>query len=153
MAAQLAGREWAASCIGGLRATGEVPAIMTIEITTTRAMLALFLGATLAGGCATSRPPTDKMESSAASIRGAQEAGANNVPRAALFLQLANEQSAKAKVLIASGGDDNMKAAANLLMRAAADGDLALALADDEKDRLAAEHAVTEIHTFEQQTH
>jgi hypothetical protein len=92
------------------------------------------------------------MESSAASIRGAEEAGAQDVPRAALYLQLANEQSAKAKALIATGDKDNMRIAANLLMRASADGDLAIALADDDKDRLAAEHAVTEIHTFEQQT-
>jgi outer membrane murein-binding lipoprotein Lpp len=125
---------------------------MTIETTTTRLLLGLFVGATLLGGCATTQPPTDKMESSAASIRGAQEAGAQNVPRAALYLQLANEQSAKAKQLISSGGHDNMKAAANLLMRASADGDLAIALADDDKDRLAAEAAVAQIHTFEQQT-
>jgi len=125
---------------------------MTIRITTTRAMSALFLGAGLVGGCASSRPPTDNMESSAASIRGAQQAGAEDVQRAALYLQLANEQSAEAKALIASGGADNMKAASKLLMRASADGDLALALADDEKDRLAAEQAVADIHTFEQQT-
>lgn len=125
---------------------------MTIETTTTRAMLGLLLGAALVGGCASSRPPTEKLESSAASIRGAQEAGAQDVPRAALYLQLANEQSAKAKVLIASGDKDNMRTAANLLMRASADGDLAIALADDDKDRLAAEHAVTEIRAFEQQT-
>jgi hypothetical protein len=125
---------------------------MTIETTTTRAMLGFLLGAALVGGCASSPPPTERMESSAASIRGAQEAGAEDVPRAALYLQLANEQSAKAKVLIATGDKDNMKTAANLLMRASADGELAIALADDDKDRLAAEHAVAEIHTFEQQT-
>jgi hypothetical protein len=125
---------------------------MTIRMTTTRAMLGLFLGAAPVGACATTRPPTDGMESSAASIRGAQEAGAEDVPRAALHLQLANEQSAKAKVLIASGGEDNMKAAARLLMRASADGELAIALAEDDKDRLAAEQAVADIHTFEQQT-
>jgi hypothetical protein len=125
---------------------------MTIRITTTRVMLGLFLGAALVGGCATSRPPTERMESSAASIRGAEEAGANDVPRAALHLQLANEQSGRAKVLIASGGQDNMRAAARLLMRASADGELAIALADDDKDRLAAEHAVADIHTFELQT-
>jgi hypothetical protein len=125
---------------------------MTIESTTTRAMLALFLGAALLGGCATTRPPTEKMESSAASIRGAEQAGAQNVPRAALYLQLANEQSAKAKGLIASGGEDNMKAASNLLMRASADGELAIALADDDKARLAAEQAVADIQTFKQQT-
>ena len=124
---------------------------MTIRMTTTRAMLGLFLGAALAGGCATTRPPTDNMESSAASIRGAEQAGAENVPRAAFHLQLANEQSAKAKVMITSGGEDNMKAASRLLMRAAADGELAIALADDDKDRLAAEQAVADIHTFEQQ--
>ena len=115
-------------------------------------MLALFLGAALLGGCATTRPPTEKMESSAASIRGAEQAGADKVPRAALYLQLANEQSAKAKALIASGGEDNMKAASNLLMRASADGELAIALADDDKARLAAEQAVADIQTFKQQT-
>jgi len=123
-----------------------------IETTTTRATLALILGLALVGGCATNQPPTERMESSAASIRGAQEAGANDVPRAALYLQLANEQSGKAKALIAAGGEDNMKKASNLLMRASADGELAIALADDDKDRLAAEHAVAEIRTFEQQT-
>lgn len=125
---------------------------MTIQSTTMRASLALFLGAALLGACASSPPPTERMESSAASIRGAEQAGAQDVPRAALYLQLANEQSAKAKALIASGGADNMRAASRLLMRAAADGDLAIALADDDKDRLAAEHAVAEIHTFELQT-
>jgi hypothetical protein len=125
---------------------------MTIETSTTRALLALFLGAALMGGCATTAPPTEKMESSAASIRGAEQAGAENVPRAALYLQLANEQSAKAKALIASGGEDNMKRASNLLMRASADGELAIALADDDKARVAAEQAVADIQTFKQQT-
>jgi len=125
---------------------------MTIETTTTRALLALFLGTALVGGCATTAPPTDRMESSAASIRAAEQAGAEDVPKAALYLELANEQSAKAKVLIASGGEDNMRAAANLLMRASADGDLAIALADSDKDRVAAEKALAEIRTFEKQT-
>ena len=125
---------------------------MMNTLTTPRALLGLFLGAALIGGCATTSPPTEKMESSAASIRGAEQAGAEDVPRAALYLQLANEQSAKAKALIAAGGKDNMRAAASLLMRASADGDLAIALADDDKDRLAAEHAVAEIHTYELQT-
>ncbi|MBA3460940.1 MAG: hypothetical protein H0T46_13305 [Deltaproteobacteria bacterium] len=125
---------------------------MTIRTTTTRALLALFLGTALVGGCSSTRPPTETMEASAASIRGAEQAGAEDVPRAALYLQLANEQSAKAKVLIASGGEDNMRAASNLLMRAAADGDLAIALADSDKDRVAAEQALAEIRTFKQQT-
>lgn len=123
-----------------------------IEPTTTRALLALFLGTALLGGCGASQPPVERMESSAASIRGAEQAGAENVPTAALYLQLANEQSAQAKVLMASGNKDDMRAAANLLMRAAADGDLAIALADSDKDRVAAEKALEEIRTYEQQT-
>ena len=125
---------------------------MTIKNTTTRAMLALLFGASLLGACASSPPPTKNMESSAASIRGAEQAGAEDVPRAALYLQLANEESGKAKLLIASGGADNMRAASNLLMRAAADGDLAIALADSDKDRVAAEAALAEIRAFKQQT-
>jgi len=125
---------------------------MTIYKTTTRPTLALFFGAALAGGCGGAAPPTQRMESSAASIRGAEQAGAEDVPKAALYLQLANEQSAKAKVLMASGNKDDMRAAGNLLMRAAADGDLAIALADSDKDRVAAEAALAEIRTYEQQT-
>lgn len=125
---------------------------MTNQNPISRALLGISLGAALLGGCATTRPPTEKMESSAASIAGAEQAGAEDVPRAALYLQLANENSERAKVLIASGGEDNMKKASNLLMRASADGDLAIALAGDEKDRVAAEAAVAQIHTYEQQT-
>ncbi|MBA3457170.1 MAG: DUF4398 domain-containing protein [Deltaproteobacteria bacterium] len=126
---------------------------MTIAKTTQRAMLALFLGTALVGACGGSAlPPTANMESSAASIRGAEQAGAENVPKAALHLQLATEQSARAKELIATGDKDNMRAAQRLLMRAAADGDLAIALADSDTDRLAAEKAVEEIRTYEQQT-
>ncbi|CAN5912134.1 hypothetical protein BH11MYX3_BH11MYX3_26140 [soil metagenome] len=116
-------------------------------------MLGLLVGAALVGGCASTPPPTQNMESSAASISGAEQAGAQDVPRAALYLQLANENSAKAKALIASGGEDNMRKASHLLMRASADGELAIALAEDDKARVDAEKAVTEIHTFEQQTH
>ena len=123
---------------------------MTMKLTTTRALLALLFGASLVGACASSRPPTESMESSAASIKGAEQAGAQDVPRAALHLQLANEQSAKAKTLIAAGGDDNMRAAQNLLLRAAADGELAIALAESDQDRVAAEKAQADIRTFQQ---
>jgi hypothetical protein len=123
---------------------------MTIARTTT--LLGLFLGAGLIAGCGSSPPPTQNMESSAASIRGAEVAGAEDVPRAALYLQLANEGSEKARALIASGGPQNMNLAARHLMRAAADAELAIALAEDDKERLAAEQAVADIHTFEQQT-
>lgn len=125
---------------------------MTIATMTTRALLALALGASLLGACGAPQQPTERMESSAASIRGAEQAGAEGVPTAALYLQLANENSAKAKALMASGNTDDMRAASGLLMRAAADGDLAVALADSDKDRVAAEKAVAEIRTFEQQT-
>jgi alpha/beta superfamily hydrolase len=124
---------------------------MTNKNTISRALLGISLGAAILGGCASTRPPTETMESSAASIAGAKQAGAEDVPSAALYLQLANESSERAKVLIASGGHDNMKKASNLLMRATADGDLAIALAGDDKDRIAAEAAVAQIHTYELQ--
>src|SRR3954467_269714 len=122
---------------------------MTTEPKTRNWMLGMFVGVALVGACATTRPPTDKMESSAASISGAEQAGAQDVPRAALYLQLANEQSAQAKDLIAAGGEHNMKRASNLLMRASADGDLAIALAEDDKARVDAEKAIADIHSFE----
>ena len=64
----------------------------------------LILGVVLADtACASFPPPTDTVANSQASMRGAEEIGANNVPQAALKLQLAQEEVAKAKKLMADG--------------------------------------------------
>ncbi len=95
----------------------------------------------VSAGCAASVPNT-RMESSAASIRAAQEVGAAKVPAAALHLQLAEEQAEHAKRLIDKGGDVERADAELLLMRAQSDADLALAIAREEGDRIATQQAV-----------
>jgi len=107
----------------------------------------LGAAAALLGGCATAAP-TERMESSAAAIRAAEEVGANKVPQASLYLQLAREQSEHAKELIANGGSDEKKQASSLLMRAQVDGELALALARENEERNAAQAAVEKVQTL-----
>jgi hypothetical protein len=95
----------------------------------------LILG-TLAG-CAASAPNQQRSETSAAAIRAAEEVGAAKVARASLYLQLAKEESAKAKALEAAGEPER---AASLMLRAEADANLAVlvARADSEQAKAAA---------------
>jgi hypothetical protein len=76
-------------------------------------------------GCSTVQIPTDRLTSSEASIRGAEEVGANGVPAARLHLQLARDQTETAKKM-AENGDER---ALLVLSRAQSDADLALELA------------------------
>jgi hypothetical protein len=78
------------------------------------------------GACGSYPPPTERMASSEATIRGAQEVGATGVPAAALSVKLAQEEVQKAKQLMQDG--DNRRAEL-VLMRAQADAELALAQA------------------------
>jgi phosphotransacetylase len=66
------------------------------------------------------------MASSEGAIRGAQEAGAGQVPQATLYLQLAQEEREKALQLVK---DDDNHRAAMMLARSEADAELAVALA------------------------
>jgi len=89
----------------------------------------MVIGATLFGlGCGGAAVPTEKLTAAEASMRAAQEVGANSVPQAELHLKLAEEQVQLARKLSADG--DNERAGA-VLLRAKADADLALALARD----------------------
>jgi len=84
-------------------------------------------GALLAlGGCAGSIAPAERMADAEAASRAAQEIGASSNPRAQLHLRLAGEEIAQAKQLIERGDNDR---AASVLLRAKADGELALELA------------------------
>ncbi len=98
----------------------------------------------ITAGCATT-PPTERMEASAGAIRAAEEVGARGVPRAALYLQLAQEQSERAKTLIARATPADRGAASSLLSRAQADAELALALAREDSDRMAAQKAMEKV--------
>lgn len=76
-------------------------------------------------GCAAIQIPSDRLEHSEASIRGAQEVGALGVPTARLHLQLAQDQTATAKKMAADGDERALL----VLARAEADAELALGLA------------------------
>jgi hypothetical protein len=66
------------------------------------------------------------MASSEGAIRGAQEAGAQSVPAATLYLQLAQEEREEALALVK---DDKNHRAEYMLARSEADAELAVALA------------------------
>jgi hypothetical protein len=76
-------------------------------------------------GCAGSAKPDDLIASSEASVKTAQEIGAQGYPRAALSLQLAVDELQHARDFIKSGDEEKAKLQ---LLRAKVDGDLALAL-------------------------
>src|SRR5258706_12923877 len=76
--------------------------------------------------CGGAPKPEARMASSEGAIRGAQEAGAQNVPEATLYLKLAQEEREKALALVK---DDQNHRAEYMLARSEADAELAVALA------------------------
>jgi hypothetical protein len=99
--------------------------IMNTRLTFIMAPMALLLacGASMA-------PPTQRMADAQSAQRAAQELGAAKQPSAQLHLKLAEEQMAKAKVLMSEGENEQ---ASSLLIRAKADSELAVALAREQK--------------------
>ncbi len=99
----------------------------------------VLIGALLAG-CGSS--PVLNKEPSTSAIRAAEEVGASTVPSASLYLQLAKEGLEKAKVLAAEGEKEQ---AASMLLRAEADGELAIALSRGEADKTEATKAIERV--------
>jgi len=95
--------------------------------------------------CASTPPPSEKEASSAATIRAASEIGAAQVPQAALYLKLAQEQLEKGK---AQMNDGDNQAAGYTLLRAQADAELALSLARENKTRSDAEQMIAKVHSL-----
>ena len=77
------------------------------------------------GGCASVVIPPEHLEREQASMRAAEELGANNVPNAKLHLQLAQDETASAKKMAADGDDR----ATMMLARAESDAELAVEMA------------------------
>jgi len=77
-------------------------------------------------------PPTQRMADAQSAERSAREVGANNAPAAQLSLKLAQDQITQAQTAMNNG--DNQRADA-LLIRAKADGELALAQARERAAR------------------
>jgi outer membrane PBP1 activator LpoA protein len=95
---------------------------------TTRNLGALLLALACAGCASSIPPPTDRLASSEAAARSAQELGATKDPQAALHLQLAKEQNQRARALMRDGDYDE---ADRLLQRSHADAELAIMLAKE----------------------
>lgn len=93
----------------------------------------LFASVAVAGllsACAHTRPIDADMGKVESPIRAAEEMGANQVPNAALHIQFAKDQLAKAQQLEKDG---EKRRAQMMLLRAQADAELALALTRDSK--------------------
>ena len=87
----------------------------------------------LSAGCGSYPPPTERMTTAEAAIRAAEEVGSGNVPQAALYMKLAQEQTEKAKRLMQDGYNERAELE---LKRAQSDAELAIAIAK-EQDTLA----------------
>jgi uncharacterized protein DUF4398 len=96
----------------------------------TRRSILAVAALTLAGlGCGSYPPPTERMSTAEAAIRAAEEVGATNVPQAALYMKLAQEQTEKAKRMMQDGYNERAELE---LKRAQADAELAVALAREQ---------------------
>ena len=96
----------------------------------------LLFCAIAAAGCAKKELTT---ESTTAAQRSAEAAGANDVPQAALALQLSTEHLEHAKELYEDGEEEEAK---SMLMRAEADAELATVLAVAEEEKASANTAM-----------
>ena len=104
---------------------------------TTTCVLSVMMSAALFG-CASHPPPTDNLASAIAAVRGAQEAGADQVPQASLQLKLAEEQVAQARAMMKDGENER---ADYMTLRAFNDAELALALAREQQANARAQKA------------
>ena len=84
----------------------------------------------LSAGCGSYPPPTERMTTAEAAIRAAQEVGSGNVPQAALYMKLAQEQTEKAKRLMQDGYNERAELE---LKRAQSDAELAIAIAKEQE--------------------
>jgi hypothetical protein len=89
-----------------------------------RKTVAGLIGSIALVGCA-GQPPTEHLAASMAAVRGAETAGAQSVPEAALHLKLAQEQIAQARTMIEKQDYERADA---MTIRAFNDAELALAL-------------------------
>lgn len=117
-----------------------------------RALSLMLAGAaTLTAACGGAPKPEAQMASSEGAIRGANEAGAQNVPAATLYVRLAQEQRQTALKMIKDGDNDRAR---YVLARSEADAELAIALARQaraEQDAAQAHQSVQDLQKQVQQ--
>lgn len=107
-------------------------------------LLGVTVFATACGGAAI---PQDQMTASQAAIRAAEVGGEPGDPQAALLVKKAKDQVEEAKKLIEDG---NNHRAEMVLMRAEADAELALALAQELATRSEADTAQKQVQELRQ---
>jgi hypothetical protein len=105
----------------------------------------VVVAAAIVAGCASDKPL--RTEASTSGIRAAEEVGAAKVPQASLHLQMAKEELELAKALAAKG---DKKEAASMLLRAEADGELAVALSRGDTEKAEALAAVERARKLQQ---
>ena len=105
---------------------------------------ALF--AIVAAGCGSGPAVVDK-EASTSAISAAEAVGASDIPSASLYLQLAKEELAKADVFAENGDKEQ---AESMLLRAKADGELAVALSRSDTDKKEANKAIERVQKLQQ---
>ena len=106
-----------------------------------------ILFAAVIAGCASGPTFNQSSEASTSAIRAAEEVGAPNVPRASLYLQLAKEELAGAKMLSEKGEKEQ---AVSLLLRAEADAELAVALSHEQTEKTEAAQAIQKVRQLRQ---
>ena len=107
---------------------------------------ALLVAASLAA-CGGAQLNQTKLTEVQASMRAAEEVGATEQPQAALHLQLARDELAKAQRLADDGDEDN---AAQHLERARVDSELAMQMARTEQEQKKAQAAWAKIQELKQ---
>ncbi len=91
-------------------------------------------------GCGSSYPPpTQPLADVQAADRTAQELGADSIPEANLHLQYARDQTKEARRLMRDGKNER---AAELLTRAKADAEVAVALAHEQRAKVEVQQAM-----------
>jgi hypothetical protein len=110
---------------------------MMRELTAIVAVMSVSLVA-----CGSYPAPTERLASSQAALRVAQEVNATGNPQASLHLKLAQEQLEQAKQMMA---DNDNKRAEYVLMRAEADAELAEALAREAQFKAQAQQAQEDV--------
>ena len=110
-----------------------------------RIKIAILAGSLLASlfiaGCGSNAVVVDE-ESSTSSIRAAEEVGAGDISNASLYLQLAKEELVKAQTFAENGDKEE---AESMLLRASADGELAVALSRSDTDKREAADAIERV--------
>ena len=107
--------------------------------------IAILAGSLLTGlfiaGCGSNSVVVDE-ESTTSSIRAAEEVGATDISTASLYLQLAKEELVKAQTFAENGDKEK---AESMLLRASADGELAVALSRSDTDKREAADAIERV--------